>query len=237
MTRFVAALLVSAFALCIHTPGSLGIFESESDVGAVTPHGDLKFDPAARTYTIDSAGANLWVAEDDFHFVWKKVSGDVSLTADISFPQTPAGASPHRKALLMFRQSLDPDAEYADAALHGDGETGLQYRGTKGATTQDIEFNSGAPKTLRLEKRGDTITLFASQHGEALHQAGASIKLHFEEPFYVGLGVCSHNKDAVERARFANVEVKPLAPPASPDKTALYSSLQTISIDPNARVS
>ncbi len=236
MTRLLATLLVSTFALSVQTPGSLGIFESESDVGAVTPHGDLKFDPAAHTYTIDSAGANLWVAEDDFHFVWKKVSGDVSLTADISFPQTPAGASPHRKALLMFRQSLDPDAEYADAALHGDGETALQYRAAKGATTQDIEFNSGAPKTLRLEKVGETITLFISQHGEPLHQAGAQIKLHFQEPFFVGLGVCSHNKDAVERAVFANVELKPLSSPATPAKLAVYSSLQTISIDPNARV-
>ena len=243
MTRFSTTLIVFLFVLCFHShasaqanPAALGIFESQSDVGSVTPPGKLSFDPGSRTYTIDSAGANLWVAEDDFHFVWKKVSGDISLTADITFPLTPAGANMHRKALLMFRQSLDPDAMYADAALHGDGETALQYRGAKGATTQDIEFNSGLPRTLRLEKVGDTVTLFISQHGEPLHQAGASIKLHFEEPFYVGLGVCSHNKDAVERAVFANVEVKPLAAPAPPAKLAVYSSLQTISIDPNARV-
>jgi len=214
----------------------LGIFESQSDVGNVTPVGKLTYDPGTRTYTIDSAGANLWMAEDDFHFVWKRISGDVSLTADVSFPLAPAGASPHRKALLMFRQTLDPDAVYADAALHGDGETALQYRGARGDTTQDIEFNSGPPKTLRLEKRGDTITLFISQHGEPLHQAGASIKLHFDGAFYAGLGVCSHNKDVVERATFANVELKPLVEPDVPAKLALYSSLQTIAIDPNARV-
>ncbi len=228
--------VLSTAAIGQSSTANLGIFESQSDVGNVTPPGKLTYDAAAHTYTIDSAGANLWVAEDDFHFVWKKVSGNVALTADVSFPLTPPGASPHRKALLMFRQSLDSDAVYADAALHGDGETAQQYRGARGDTTQDIEFNSGLPKTLRLEKRDNTITLFVSQHGEPLHQAGASIKLHLEGPFYAGLGVCSHNKDAVERATFANVELKALADTAESGKPVLYSSLQTIAIDPKARV-
>jgi len=69
---------------------SLGIFEGQSDVGSVTPPGNLVFDPTAGTYTITSAGANLWSTIDAFHFVWKKVSGDVSLTADIDFPIKPA---------------------------------------------------------------------------------------------------------------------------------------------------
>jgi TolB protein len=215
---------------------SLGIFESQSDVGSVTPPGKVAYDAATGIYTIDSAGPNLWSTVDGFHFVWKKVSGDVSLTADIKFPLAPAGASPHRKALLMFRRTLDPDGVYADAAIHGNGETALQYRRSKGDTTQDIAFNLGAPKTLRLEKRGDVITLFVSMHGEPLHQAGASIKLHFEEPFFAGIGVCAHNKDAVERATFANVEVKQLSPQASAAKLVLYSTLQTIAIDPNARM-
>lgn len=238
--RLSAVLMLSAFVVCLvaaaHAQAPLGIFESQSDVGSVTPPGKLAYDPARRVYTIDSAGANLWSTEDGFHFVWKKVSGDVSLSADVRFPLTPAGASPHRKALLMFRQTLDSDAVYADAAIHGNGETALQYRRTKGDTTQDIAFNLGAPETFRIEKRGDVITLFVSMHGEPLHQAGASIKLHLEEPFYAGIGVCAHNKDAVERATFANVELKALSPPAAAARLALYSTLQTISIDNNARM-
>src|SRR5580704_9202666 len=215
--------LFSSHGLSQAPLAALGLFTGQSDVGSVTPPGTLAYDFVNRTYTIDSAGANLWSTVDGFHFVWKKVSGDISITADVQFPQTPAGGSPPRKALLMFRQTLDPDALYADAAIHGNGETALQYRRNKGDTTQGIEFNIGAPKTLRLEKRGDTITLFVSMHGEPLHQAGASIKLHLEEPFYAGIGACAHNKDAVERATFANLELKPLAPPAATAKLALYS--------------
>jgi hypothetical protein len=213
----------------------LGIFENQSDVGSVVPPGVATYDAASGVYTLRSAGANLWVNVDGFHFVWKKVSGDVSLTADVKLADAGAGASAHRKALLMFRQTLDPDAMYADAAVQGSGETALQYRHIKGDTTQDIAFNIGAPQRLRLEKRGDTITLFLSMHGEPLHQVGASIRMHFDGGFYAGLGVCAHNKDAVEQASFAHVELVPLTAPATPAPVALYSTLQTIAIDNNMR--
>jgi len=67
-----------------------------------------------------------------------------------------------------------------------------------------------APKIVRLEKRGDTITLFVSMNEEPLHPTDASIKLHFEEPFYVGLGVASHQDGQLEKAAFSHVELKPL---------------------------
>jgi TolB protein len=161
---------------------SLGIFEGQSDVGSVTPPGSLAYDAPNQVYSITAAGANLWSTTDAFHFVWKKVSGDVSLTADMNFPDTSGNPSPHRKTILMFRQTLDANGVYADAAQHGSGMTALQYRRTPGATTQDIELNIDSPHRLRLEKRGDTITMFLSMGSEPLHQVGASIKLHFDEP-------------------------------------------------------
>jgi TolB protein len=242
--RWVSVVLFLAAVICIQprtllsqsTAKSLGIFEGSSDVGSVTPAGTAVYDPTTHTYTLTSAGANLWENSDAFHFIWKKVSGDVSLTADIDFPGKTGNPSPHRKALLMFRQSLDADAVYTDAAQHGSGLTALQYRRTKSATTQDIELNIASPKRLRLEKRGDTITMFVSSNGEPLHQVGASIKLYLEGSFYVGLGLCSHNAKVVEKAVFSNVELKALTR-AKPSALALYSTLQTIAINPDALVS
>ena len=181
-------------ACLLSTPagaGTLGLFENQSDVGLVAPPGTARYDSASGQYTVTAAGANLWGKEDAFHFLWKKASGDVSLSADIAFtPPTYGHApNPHRKALLMIRQSLAPDAAYADVALHGSGLTALQYRREAGANTEDIELNIDAPQTVRLEKRGDTLTLYLSMTGEPLHAVGAAIKLHFTAPFYVGLGL------------------------------------------------
>jgi TolB protein len=149
--------------------GSIGAFEGQSDVGSVTPPGSAEFDRANGVYTIHSAGANLWGTTDGFHFLWKKVTGDVSLTADIDFPEKTGKHNEHRKAILIFRQTLDADGAYADAAMHGAGLTALQFRDAKGATTQSIELNIDLPQRLRLEKRGDEITMFVSLHGEPLH--------------------------------------------------------------------
>jgi len=77
--------------------------------------------------------------------------------------------------------------------------------------------------------------MFLSNAGEPLHQVGASIQLHLDGPFYVGIGVCSHNKDVVEKATFSNLELKPLASSASPAKLALYSTLQTVGIQDNSQ--
>ncbi|MEO6815605.1 MAG: hypothetical protein ABI177_02795 [Edaphobacter sp.] len=241
--RWISVVLFSVVALFVQprillsqsSAQSLGAFDGSSDVGSVTPPGTAVYDSTAHTYTVTAAGANVWESIDAFHFVWKKVSGDASLTADIDFPDKTGNPNPHRKALLMFRQSLDADSIYADAAQHGSGLTALQHRRAKGASTQDIELNIAPPKRLRLEKRGDTITMFVSMNGEPLHQVGASIKLHFDGPFYVGLGLCSHDTKVVEKAVFSNVELKTLTP-ATPSALALYSTLQTIAINPDARV-
>lgn len=235
--------ILSSLLLCltVHncpaqvSSGKVGIFENHSDVGAVSPAGKAVYDAGAGIYNIDAAGANMWSTADAFHFAWKRVSGDASLTADISFPSAAGNHDPHRKAVLIFRQTLDADGVYVDAAQHGSGMTALQYRRERGATTQDIELNIESPRRVRLEKRGDTFTMYLSNHGEPLHQVGASIKLHLQDPYYVGLGVCSHNKDVVEQARFSNVELQKPVPDATRTKPVLYSTLQTIGIEDNFR--
>ena len=228
------------FGICIHAgqiaAQSLGIFEGQSDVGSVVPAGALTYSSAANTYTLTSAGANIWSTEDGFHFAWKKTSGDLSLTADIDFPSKTGSHSSNRKAVLMIRQSLDKDAAYADVAVHGGGVTALQYRRAKGSNTQDIEIKIDLPKRVRLEKRGDIFTMFVSNHGEPLHQVGASIRMHFDEPFYAGIGLSAHNPAVTEKAVLSNVDLSPLTQPTTTTaKQALYSTLQTISIDDAAR--
>jgi TolB protein len=229
-TVSLAALAFAASPMLAQTP--LGIFEGHADVGAVLHPGSASYDPATKTYTLTGSGENMWIRNDAFQFLFKKASGDLSITADIRFPQ--AGGNPHRKAALILRQSLDASAVYADAALHGVGLTALQFRMQAGAVTGSDELNfatiNDAPMRFRLEKRGDHITMFVSHNGGPLRFSGAAAQVHLEGDFYIGLGICAHDKDAVEKAVFSNVEIKPIVaePSAKPE---LYSTLKTISID------
>src|SRR5216683_2412540 len=184
----------------------IGAFEDQSDVGKPAHSGSVDYDTPRKTYLITGGGKNMWGAEDQFHYVWKRMSGDVSLAATVHWP-TP-GKEPHRKACLIIRQSLDPDSAYIDAALHGDGLTSLQYREARGERTYEIQSNVSRPTRVRLEKQGDRIFMAVAAPGEPLRLAGGSFKLQLKEPFYVGLGVCAHNDTVLEKAEFSEVELK-----------------------------
>lgn len=206
---------------------AVGIFESHTDIGSVLHPGSASYDAATKKYTVTGSGENMWFAADAFQFLWTRVSGNVSLTADVSF--IGAGGNPHRKAVLMIRQSLDEDSVYADIALHGDGLTSLQFRDEKGATTHEIQSNISAPVRLRLEKRGEYFHMSLAPKSGALEIAGGSVRATIRGTFYVGIGVCSHDKDVVEKAVFTNVSLR-VPPAAGAAEPALYSTLETVEI-------
>lgn len=204
----------------------VGIFENHSDVGTVLHPGSVAYDGAGRSYTISGSGENMWLAADAFQFVWKRMSGDVTLTADIRF-LTKTG-NEHKKAVLMLRQSLDADSVYADVALHASGLTSLQFRDEKGAVTREVQSNLSSPGRLRIKKRGDYVYMSLGS-GIDLEPAGGWLRIPLQGTFYVGLGVCSHDKDVVEQAVFSNVELT--QPTAATGQPVLYSTLETITID------
>jgi hypothetical protein len=182
---------------------SIGMFEGQSDVGGALVPGSSSYDKASRRYLIRSAGYNIWYTRDEFRFLWKKMSGDVSLAADITFPDT-AGYF-DRKAVLMIRQNLDDDSKAAFAGLHGAGLIHLAWRPEKGQNLQDVQVKRKGAVRLGIEKRGNAIAIFVSHAGEPLQQVGDPIQLNFEGPFYVGIGFNSHIPDKVDSAVLFNV--------------------------------
>lgn len=206
--------------------GGVGIFEGHQDVGKVLHPGSTSFDAAKQSYTVIGSGENMWFGMDHFQFAWKKMSGNVAISADITFVGDKGNN--HRKAVLMIRQSLDGNAPAVDIARHGDGLTSLQFRDAAGADDHEVQSNVAGPRRVRLEKRGDYFFAFVSGANGKLDPAGASTKLVLDGTFYVGIGVSSHDKDATESAVFSNVRIEAL-PPAG-DKARLYSTLETVPV-------
>ncbi len=222
MTIKHSARILTLSCMVLFGADEVGVFDSGSDVGVTPQKGKVEFDNGTGEYRVTGGGANIWAGVDAFYFVSKKLSGNVALTADVHFVGT--GAVAHRKAALMIRQSLDPDSAYADAALHGDGLTSLQFRPTAAALTQEIKSELKAPVRIRIERRGDQFTMFAGNPGEELKASGpATVAL--QDPVYVGLAMCSHDANALETAVFSNVKIESL--PAAPPRPR-YGSKITI---------
>ncbi len=191
---------------------NIGVFEGVSDVGAALVPGSSHFDKATKEYTITSAGYNVWYTRDEFRYLWKKMSGDVSLAADVVFPDTVGYGD--RKALVVIRQSLDDDAKEAMVALHGAGLMHLAWRPEKGKNIEEMRVDTKAlaggnelarAKRIGIEKKGDQFAVFVSMTGEPMHQYGDPIQLHIEGPFYVGIGFCSHEPAELATGVLANV--------------------------------
>lgn len=213
----------------------IGLFEGHTDIGSVVHAGSAEYNAASRTYTVTGSGENMWFAKDDFQFAWRKMSDDnLSLSADINI--LGSGGDNHRKGVLMIRQSLDDDSPYADVARHGDGLTSLQFRDEKGGTTHEIESSVSAPQRLRIDKRGDLFYMWIG-NDQRLEFAGGSTRVALKAPYYVGIGVCAHNKDAVQNIAFTNVGLTTTQ--NRPDQIPeTYSTLETITVaSTDARVS
>jgi TolB protein len=187
----------------------VGAFEDHSDVGVTPKPGSAIYDSKRREYRLIGGGANMWGTADAFHFVWKRVSGDMTLSASVSLQGTEG--NPHRKAGLMIRQGLGPSDAYADALVHADGLTSLQFREKEDSDTLEVRAEATAPKFLRLERRGDNFTLSVADANRHFTRVGSAAVV-LRDPVYVGLAVCSHDADALQTAIFSAVQLKTQAP-------------------------
>ena len=187
----------------------IGIFDGQSDIGAALVPGSGTYDAAAKQYTVRSAGYNIWYQRDEFRYLWKEISGDISLAADVTFPD--AEGYGDRKAVLVIRQSLDDDSEEAMIGEHGVGMIHLAWRSDRGAQMKDMTYRFGGvlngvhAKRIGIEKHADSIAIFVSFTGEPMHQLGPPVTLHLDGPFYVGIGFCSHLPATPDTAVFSNV--------------------------------
>lgn len=185
---------------------NLGIFVSESSVGQTPPGVKAEYDAAKGEYRITGGGENVWGTADAFYFVWKKSSGDMTLSADVEWVGT--SNAQHRKAFLMVRQSLDPASAYADAVSHGNGLTSLQFRGAANEQTYQVFTQVEGTVRLRLIRQGSRFTMYAGKPSEESKPVGPVEYISLKDPLYVGLGVCSHVPTTLETAIFSNVKLE-----------------------------
>ncbi len=206
-----ARILFAAFCAVLLLNGitaaqdGIGIFDTHGNLGVTPKPGSIEFNPAAREYRVTGGGANIWGTQDAGYFAWKRISGDVTITADVRFEG--AGANAHRKAVLMIRQELTPESVYADVALHGDGLTALQFRPRAFGETQEIRSTVNAPTRIRIERRGNQFTIYAGKPGAELTSTGPQT-VQLNDPVYAGIGVCSHDANVLETAVFSNVQIE-----------------------------
>ena len=210
----------------------LGVFEGKDDVGNPARVGNAVYDPEKQEYLVEGAGTNMWANRDEFQFVWRRLKGNFILTSTAAF--VGKGVEQHRKIGWIVRNNMDPDSAQASVVLHGDGLTSLQFRKVKGGTTEEVKSRITGPDVLQLERKGDTYRMSVAKAGDALSSEEVSLELGDE--VYVGLFICSHNKDVMEKARFTNVRITVPAPDNfTPYRDYIGSNLEVMDVATGSR--
>ncbi len=185
------------------------------DVGAPELAGSAS--PVERGWDITAGGADIWNKTDQFHFVFREISGDFDVAVRVeSF--TPAHL--YSKAGLMIRESLDADSAHlmflvfsSDAPRNNNlGAYEIQFRPTAGADCQGIypavrpptppEFPGAYPDSwLRVARRGNQFSAFASTDGKTWRLFGGQV-LPLASTVKVGPALTSHNPEVAASAAF-----------------------------------
>lgn len=208
---------------------STGIFYNHSDIGPVKHPGNVSYHNIDQEYLIEGSGENIWFADDQFHFLWNSIQGDFILRANVKFVGN--GVDPHRKLGWMARNNFHSDSEHVSAAIHGDGLVALQYRKQRGGETEELTSVDESPDVIQLERKGNTFIMGTAKMGEPLVKVTLD-DAGLNNEIFVGLYVCSHNPEVVEKAIFSNVRIiKPFVESGERYQDYLGSNMEILDVE------
>lgn len=177
---------------------------SFADIGAVGRPGSNT--SSGNTITVSGSGADIWDTADAFRFVYRSVTGDGSVEAQVtSLQDTHVWA----KAGVMIRESLAPNARNAFAFLtpsyHG---IAAQARtATSGTTASFPGPLRNAPYWVRLTRTGSQFVAAASPDG-ITWTPYATMTVEMGATVYFGFAVTSHDNAVLNTAVFTDPFVR-----------------------------
>ena len=190
---------------------------SNVDVGSPQIAGSAT--PAGGGWNLIAGGEDIWENADQFHFVFREISGDFDIAVRVeSF--TPAHL--YSKTGLMIRESLDAASAHLMFFVFSDDEPRnnnlgayeMQFRPRPGDSCQAIypairppappEFPAGYPNSwLRVARRGNQFSAYASTDGQTWKLYGEKV-LTLASTLKVGPALTSHNSEKAAKASFRN---------------------------------
>lgn len=180
------------------------------DIGAVGAAGSAGDSGGA--FSVSGAGADVWGTADAFHFAYRPLDGNGSITARVASVQNVAAWT---KAGVMIRSSLSAGAAHAFVLVSPGKGVAFQRRTADGASSLHTAGTSTtAPRWVRLTRSGTTITAFESADGVSWQTIGSST-IALGSSALVGLAVSSHVAGTAAAAVFDNVVVQASTAPVA----------------------
>jgi hypothetical protein len=162
------------------------------------------------TWTISGEGADVWGSADQFHYVYKELTGDAVIVARVVDNGT--GSNAWAKGGVMIRQSTEPGSVHAIMAITGGNGGGgaFQWRPEADGSSSSAHDDAAgmAPGYfVKLERVGNDITGSYSADGDTWTQQGDTQTIEMADPALIGLFVTSHADGEIRTYTFDNLSV------------------------------
>ncbi len=215
---------VLMYAVCllavmsITTPlfGQLPAGWTSAGIGDPTVAGSAQYDASRQTWMVRGEGTGIRSTTDQFHFVYKTLSGDGELVARV-VSIDPALAD-WSMAGVMIRVLLTPGSPYlfmgASANTEG-GSHAISFWGRQGFDEAAQEVSSGAafaPVWVKVNRTGDTFSAFSSPDNKNWTMQYSLSVPGIPKSVYVGYVVASEVAGETVTAVFDNGPVEATNP-------------------------
>lgn len=202
LTLFFVVMTIGSFA-----QSSLGIFSKAEDIGAPDHVGTTTFDSEGQVYLLSSGGETLRPGQEEFHYLYREISGDFILTGNFRFEG--AGVDRQSKTGWMIRASDNEQAMFMAGMLSGDGGTAMQWGKLWGSDPEDemIARKSGF-SILQVERQGSRFILRAAHPGEPLQEIGRHDMPQMPDRVLGGAFVFAHTPEVTERVKLWNARIE-----------------------------
>jgi phosphatidylserine/phosphatidylglycerophosphate/cardiolipin synthase-like enzyme len=174
------------------------------DIGAVGVAGSASHNSG--TFTVEGGGADVFGTADAFHYAYRTLSGDGTITARVA---SLTGTQAWTKIGVMIRGSTAANAAHGFMVVSKDKGLAFQYRPSTGATSVSIAgapAPTTAPRWVRLTRAANVITAFESANGVNWTTVG-SATISLPASVLIGLVSHSHTTTALATGVFDNVSV------------------------------
>src|SRR5258708_7371843 len=134
---------------------------ADQDIGSPSQFGAASF--ANGSWTVSGGGADIWNSFDQFHFAYEGSTDNAVIIVRVTgVDNTDVWA----KAGVMFRDSTDPSAIFADVVATPGNGVSFQWRNSTAGQCGYSQVNGiFAPVWLKLTRSGNQFTGFYSPDG------------------------------------------------------------------------
>jgi regulation of enolase protein 1 (concanavalin A-like superfamily) len=155
-------------------------------------------------FTVRGGGADVWGTTDAFHYAFRPLTGDGTITARVADLD---GSQAWTKMGVMFRASTAANAAHAFMLASSARGLAFQRRPATGGTSAST---SGAmatvPRWVRLTRTGDVVAAYESANGSTWTLVGSDT-IDLPDTALVGVAAHSHTTSDLATGTFDDVSV------------------------------